>query len=503
MQRALLVPFLALALSAAPPLVEPAQADTVSFGGKIKNIRIRERNNSQGYRVTATVTDGETVAENTRPKRIDVGWDVYGLSTPITTTLDEVARARQGHASDGLIFEPGSPDAVMNGTVALFSGGAVVGVASLSVPYDAGADTTLSEDEWQMAGAGVEVTLSSGVTVRVGASVRDLASGGQRAVVRVVGDDELAAAAVDTVELQFEEPFEGPAPLENPISMPRTSGQTTFRLKTTPAALTDLIDASGGNVTLDATVHNSSGDLLLLQPAAPVALTTDGTPTVWSPELSDAWVPAVPADGGSAAAAADANMLTHLDGFDWSDAALFDADGAGVPGGSSATRTFQDVRVGDTVVKVDRLTDGSGPLPAVETQRVMNLREYNTNDVLYVGIGDCSCGGSVLAWPVGAGQEVQVDVTDSGDADGTRTFSLALDGVVMDSVASTPGGATTGNFALTDSDGTGILGVEVEFADGTLGGACVYRGFEGSPNFQVTGGPKTIRTSGSCMSWGD
>ncbi len=115
-----------LALLAAPlgsALVAPDSTQLISnaeaaFGGKIKNIRIRERHNTQGYRVIVIVKNDN----DNEVRRAEVTVANDDGSNPVTIDVTDISKSVDRHTWEGFLFEDGAVGLVYPATIALQTG---------------------------------------------------------------------------------------------------------------------------------------------------------------------------------------------------------------------------------------------------------------------------------------------------------------------------------------------------------------------------------------------
>jgi len=426
-----------LALAAAVTLTTPFASELpgldgigvaeASFGGKIKNIRIRQRNNSQGYRVVVVVGDDSTTNTVNTVDRVVVDVEDETTSDGAELLLTDVVSTTQNHRLAVPLFDEPVVGTSFNATVLLFSGSDALAAVDLDllVADMIASDTDLGDAQdngWLTDAGTVDIP---GSTVRVRAGIRDQGDGTQKVVVKLTGDDGLPVAEITHAELQFNEPFEGPAPQENPLTLGRTGSSRTFRVKNAPAAFAAVLDDAGGDFLLGAELRNGDGNLLLDQPAVLVTSAAGALDVAQAPDASAAITPVIVAGTGDSGIESAMNLFAES--AQWTDSAVI---GPEAPAGQPT-----DLRVGSNVIKkvpLDATVTGTLiGVPGTETT-TETLYPATLGDELYLGLGSCTDPGTipVFAAPAGEATRISLAFGDDGTITSRITGGSSMDVVV-------------------------------------------------------------------------
>lgn len=471
-----------LALAAAVTLTTPFASelpglDTIgvaeaAFGGKIKNIRIRERNNSQGYRVVVVVGDDSASNDVNTVTRVAVDVEDETTGDGSELLLTDVVSTTQNHRLALPLFAEPAVGASFNATVMLFAGSDVLAGVDLDllVADMVASDTDLGDAQdngWLTDAGTVDIP---GSTVRVRAGIRDQGDGTQKVVVKLTGDDGLPAAGITHAELQFNEPFEGPTPQENPLTVGKTSSSRTFRIKNAPAAFAAVLDDAGGDFLLGAQLRNGDGNLLLDQPSVLVTSSGAALDVALAPDSSAAITPVIVAGAGDSGIEAPLNL--SVESAQWTDAAVVGPDAPAGP--------VSDLRVGTNFVKRVALDPAAtGPIGAPDTVvDTAVLYPATLGDTLYLGFGACTDPGLIPVYPAPVGAPTRVSLVFG--ADGAITGRLAdgsNDSVIVENLfdedetmdLSVPGTTTT-----IDSSGNFGTKTTFELSSGARVTHCTY-----------------------------
>lgn len=205
---------------------------SAAFDGKIKNVRIRLRRSSRGYRQALVISDDHT-AEDYSSQEAVVSVPIYDAddsadtAEPIAILMletGEIKRVTERFTTTDIDFKE-SPMGIpyfLSVTLRDSSGAILASINDVEVtPTDKGAadaDEGAEQDGGWLTDAGI-IELEGGGEVSLSIGIRQKSNGDWKAVTRVKGDEELAAAGIAQVSLSFDEPFEGPVPSENPIGL--------------------------------------------------------------------------------------------------------------------------------------------------------------------------------------------------------------------------------------------------------------------------------------------
>lgn len=228
------------ALSALPGGVGDAFTSTAEagFGGRVKNIRIRERNNASGYRIVTTTQgeDGPQAAEvrilsleptDGGPDALDWAGEVFdGVSVCTPESSRTVFKGDMAFDEDGATDVPLSFTVTVRDDAGL-SVGLPIDVAV--DPSDWPRDTTGALIE----GRQITVALKGqgyGGTARIRYEDRKVRFG--LVIFSAAIENEGGGyypAELSTIEVQLNEPLEGPAPVENPMQLQYKNTRATWR----------------------------------------------------------------------------------------------------------------------------------------------------------------------------------------------------------------------------------------------------------------------------------
>jgi hypothetical protein len=465
---------LAAPLASTLPGLDAIGVAEAAFGGKVKNIRIRERNSGSGYRVVVVVQDDNTTNEVNEAGRVVVvvkdDTDSSVSNEEVSLPLTDVVSTVQNHRVAFNNFTGDALDIKYHASIVLQSGGDAVAVvdADLTVADMLASDTDLgdAQDNGWLTDAG-DVDIPGGV-VNVRAGIRDQGDGTQKLVVKVRGDDGLPAAGIDAVEVVFNEPFEGPAPIENPIVIGTTSSSRTFRVKQAPAAFGATIDSYGDSFLLGAEVRTAGGSLLLDQPLVPVDASGPTVNVALAPDADAAIKPLI-IDGISGA------LNLSVESALWTDAAVLNED--------SPAGVVTDLRVGNNLIKTVALSAAATgelaqPGSTVITQQIF---ASSTGDELFVGVGSCTNPGTIAVIPVAPDAPALVSLTFADD--GSFTSQVQAQDVVVENLEDedeaqdlqAPGTTTT-----TDGAGDWVTTTIFDLPSGARTSYCNYGCYNGT-----------------------
>jgi len=207
-----------------------------SFGGKIKNIRIRERGSGSGYMVSANFDDphtGETYDEEPQVTIhvYDAGAD-EDLVDPLASL--ELRDLELRSAAEHFVFDEQTFDGDLEGggfslsASVLSPRGVTLGTieAFTVFPADENTQCDCGLGEGRLTEGG-SVTLDYAADeARLSLGIMPAGGDAWQVVARLEGDASLAEVGVGGIEVQFNEPFEGPTPSENPVWLEGASAQT-------------------------------------------------------------------------------------------------------------------------------------------------------------------------------------------------------------------------------------------------------------------------------------
>jgi len=447
-----------------------------TFGGKVKNIRIRERNNSQGYRVIVIVKD------DTNNEVLDVDRATVTVSDPngsdaATFDLVDTKKVVQRHTWEGPLFDQSAVGFPYELLVELSSAtGEVLGYVWLdtSVQSLMATDEDLGDEQdagW-LTDAG-DVTLASGEVVGLHAGIRDQGDGTQKVVVKVTGDSDLAAEGIVDATVTLGSTNGGPEAAVAPTAGVTSSRQVLILKKgQATGPMDDILAAAdaSGQVAIGASLFDANNSVLLVQPDTVSALGNGNNFNVTvAPDAAEA-VTSITAAVPTDATLAEATGTGHDFNMDLD--ALY--RGRLVAPGDPTTDPLpiQSIRSGTQV----SWNEGADPgrtlslVPGDAPILVENIFTSPTSDELYVGIGACGNESGITALPVDGTAEatVHLDLSDDGRARFTLTSGTESIVYLTDIV---PDGSDTSD--TSDSSVTGAISAtsSVDVSTDAQGGA--------------------------------